>query len=385
MNEQKIREAAWALADWTADIRHALHRVPERGFEEFKTREIIRRTLTDIGIPFSGERTWTIGVIRGAHPGLTIALRADIDALPIQEETGLPFASEHPGMMHACGHDAHAAMLLGAARLLWEMRDSLSGTVRLLFQPAEETVGGAEPMIAAGAMEGVDRVYGIHVASQAPVGQIATRGGATHANTDEFHLHVLGRGGHGAHPRTGVDAIVIAAHIITALQTLITRETEATESAVITVGSIHGGQACNVLCDEVVLYGTLRTLDDRNREQFSRRIEALSRGIAQAMGGDVRVRFDRGYCACINDDAEARRVLDTAARLFGPENTRVLKGPSMGGEDFGFYLREAPGAFFNVGTGSEAPLHNGKFILDDACLPYGVAMHAALACQAGIE
>src|SRR5699024_3049389 len=170
------------LADWTADIRHALHRVPERGFEEFKTREIIRRTLTDIGIPFSGERTWTIGVIRGAHPGLTIALRADIDALPIQEETGLPFASEHPGMMHACGHDAHAAMLLGAARLLWEMRDSLSGTVRLLFQPAEETVGGAEPMIAAGAMEGVDRVYGIHVASQAPVGQIATRGGATHAN-----------------------------------------------------------------------------------------------------------------------------------------------------------------------------------------------------------
>lgn len=379
--DQRIKERAEALAEYTKEVRHALHRMPERGFEEHRTSAFIKAKLDEIGIPHTGERTWIIGTIQGGKPGKTVALRADIDALPIQENTGLPFASETPGMMHACGHDTHAAMLLGAARLLFEMRDELPGAVRLLFQPAEETTGGAEPMIAAGAMDGVDAVYGLHVAAQAPVGRIATRPGPMYAATDELFIDVLGKAGHGAHPISGVDAIAIAAQMITALQTVITRETEATESVVFTVGSIHGGTACNIICDEVKLDCTLRTLTPEMREQMHERIPQMCQGIARAMGGDVRVEIRRGYCACVNDADEAQRVLRVAKRLFGEENTRALRVSSMGAEDFAYYLLEAPGAIFHLGCGGDVSVHNDCFIAEEECFPVGVAMHAAMAFE----
>lgn len=377
--DQRILDAARALYDYTRDARHALHRIPERGFQEFKTHAYLKGRLDAIGIPFTTNRTWIIGTIEGGLPGPTVALRADFDALPIQEQTGLPFASEHPGMMHACGHDAHAAILLGAARLLWEMKAEIPGTVRLLFQPAEEAEGGAEPMIAAGAMDGVAAVYALHVAAQSPTGCIQTRHGAMYAATDELFIDILGKSGHGAHPTSGIDAIAIAGQLIVALQTLVSREVEATESAVITIGSIHGGQVCNILCDEVRMIGTLRTLTDSTRKQLNERIPAFCQGIARTMGGDARVRIRNGYCAAMNHPEEADRVLTVARRLYGEPMTRVLSHSSLGAEDFAYYLQKAPGAIYLLGCGSDYPAHNERFSVDDDCLPVGVAMHAALA------
>lgn len=380
-----ILEKANELLGWTKDIRHQLHRIPERGWEEYKTHALIQKTLDTIGIPHAGERTWVIATIDGGRPGGTVAIRADIDALPIEENTGLPFSSGHPGMMHACGHDTHTAMLLGAAKLLWGLRDEIPGTVRLLFQPAEETTGGAEAMIEAGAMDGVDAVYALHIASQAPAGRVQTKAGPMYAATDEFFIDVLGKRGHGAHPAGGIDAIVIAAQLITALQTLITRETEATDSAVFTVGSIHGGTACNIIAEEVNLDCTLRTLTPQIRAQMHRRIPELCGGIAKAMGGDVRIRVREGYCAAVNDEREAERVLETGARLFGEGNTRRLRVSSMGAEDFAYYLLKAPGAIWHLGGGGDVSVHNERFTVEEDCFSTGVAMHAALAMEYLLE
>lgn len=378
MMDKQIRDGAKAVAEWTKEARHALHRIPERGFAEFKTQACIKGRLDEIGVPYETDYTWVIATIKGGRPGPTVAIRADMDGLPIEEASGVPFASEHPGMMHACGHDAHSAILLGTARLLWSMRDEIPGTVRLLFQPAEETSGGASPMIKAGAMKGVDVVYGLHVAAQAPVGRIATRPGPMYAATDEFTIDVIGRAGHGAHPVSGVDAVMISAQLVTALQTLVSREIEATDSAVFTVGAIHGGTASNIICDNVRMDCTLRTLSPDVREQLRRRIPELCQGIARALNGDVRVGLREGYCACVNDADEAARVLRVAKRLFGEEKTKVLNNSSMGAEDFAFYLLEAPGAIYHLGCGGDAPGHNERFTVDEDCLETGVAMHAAL-------
>jgi amidohydrolase len=378
MHEQDIKQRAAALENYVIEARRALHRIPETGFCEEKTNALLRRYLDEIGVPYTGEKTWLIAEIEGGKSGKTVGIRADIDALPLQEETGLPFASEHPGWMHACGHDMHAAILLGTAKLLWEIREAIPGRVRLFFQPAEETVGGAEPMIAAGAMQGVDAVYALHVASQAPVGQIGCKAGPMYAACDTLHIDILGRKGHGAHPRSGTDAIVIAAQVITALQTLITRELEATESAILTIGAIHGGTAQNILCDEVKMLGTMRTLDMQVRAQMRHRLPALVSGIAEAMGGEARVEIEEGYAPTLNDEVEAARVHKLAGRLFGDEKIKVLRESSMGGEDFGYFTREAPGALYHLGTGSTMPLHNGQFDPDEDCLITGVTLLAAL-------
>ncbi len=378
MNETALREKAQALAGWTADVFHRLHQIPEIGDSEFETSALIKATLDEIGVPYTFENTWVIATIEGATPGKTVAIRADMDALPLEEKTCLPYASAHPGRMHACGHDAHTAILLGTAKLLWDVKGELPGTARLLFQPAEETTGGAARMIAAGAMKGVDAVYGLHVAAQAPTGRIGCKAGPMYAACDELFIDILGKKGHGAHPASGVDAIVIAAQVITALQTLVTRETEATDSVIVTIGSIHGGTTNNILCDEVRLHGTLRTLTPEKREQFLRRIPELCDGIARAMGGGTRINIRNGYCACVNDEKEAGRVLTVAERLFGQENLKVLNCSSMGAEDMAYFLREAPGAMYHLGSGSDAPGHNELFRVDDACLPTGILMHAAL-------
>jgi amidohydrolase len=379
MHEQALKRKAQALESYVIEARRALHRIPETGFAEEKTNALLRRYLDEIGVPYTGEKTWLIAEIEGGKPGKTVGIRADIDGLPLQEETDLPYASDHPGWMHACGHDMHAAILLGTAKLLFEMREEIPGRVRLFFQPAEETVGGAEPMIAAGAMQGVDAVYALHVASQAPVGQIACKAGPMYAACDTLHIDILGRKGHGAHPRSGTDAIIIAGQVLTALQTLITRELEATESAILTIGAIHGGTAQNILCDEVKMLGTMRTLDRRVREQMYHRLPALITGIAEAMGGEARVQIETGYDPTINDETEAARVMRLAGRLFGAAHFKPLRESSMGGEDFGYFLREAPGALYHLGTGSAMPLHNGQFDPEEACMLTGLVMHAALA------
>ncbi|MCI6267113.1 MAG: M20 family metallopeptidase [Clostridiales bacterium] len=385
MDDCELRALVEAQKNWMVDIRRRLHRIPERGFAEVKTQQVIMETLDALGIPYTTERTWVVGVIEGALPGQVVALRADMDALPLEEPEGLPFRSEHPGMMHACGHDAHMTMVLGAAKVLMGMRDRLPGTVKLLFQPAEETDGGAEPMVQRGVMENphVDRVYGLHVQPYLPVGVIETRAGTLNASTDDVELTIHGRSSHGAYPESGADAIVCAAQVITSLQTLVSRNVSPLASAVLSLGMISGGTAGNIICDRVSLRGTLRTANGEIRAMMKRRIAEVASGVAAAMGCTAEVCITSGYAALVNDEAEAGRVMRVGARLLGEKNVVRKAAPSMGGEDFSFFCERVPGAFFHLGCVKKedmpAPLlHSRDFHLDEDCLTVGAMMHVAL-------
>ena len=385
MDDCELRALVEAQKNWMVDIRRRLHRIPERGFAEVKTQQVIMETLDALGIPYTTERTWVVGVIEGALPGQVVALRADMDALPLEEPEGLPFRSEHPGMMHACGHDAHMTMVLGAAKVLMGMRDRLPGTVKLLFQPAEETDGGAEPMVQRGVMENphVDRVYGLHVQPYLPVGVIETRAGTLNASTDDVELTIHGRSSHGAYPESGADAIVCAAQVITSLQTLVSRNVSPLASAVLSLGMISGGTAGNIICDRVSLRGTLRTANGEIRAMMKRRIAEVASGVAAAMGCTAEVCITSGYAALVNDEAEAGRVMRVGARLLGEKNVVRKAAPSMGGEDFSFFCESVPGAFFHLGCVKKedmpAPLlHSRDFHLDEDCLTVGAMMHVAL-------
>lgn len=385
MNDQLLKALVDAEKDWIISLRRKLHRIPENGFQEFKTQRVIMDTLDEIGIPYTTERTWVIGLIEGDHPGETVALRADMDALPLNEPEGCSFRSEHEGMMHACGHDAHVAMVLGAAKVLCSMREHIHGKVKLLFQPAEETDGGAEPMVKAGAMENphVDRVYGLHVMPTLPVGKIETRAGTLNASTDTVKIAIRGKAGHGAYPDLGTDAIVCAAQVITALQTVVSRNVSPLQSAVLTIGLIEGGTAQNIICDEVRMRGTLRTANAELRAMMKQRIAAIAESVAQGMGCEAEVNIIPGYAALVNNDDEAARVKRVAGRLLGTDNVVDKPASSMGGEDFSFFSDCAPGAFFHVGCVNPEwmpapPLHSRDFHIDENCLTIGTLMHVAL-------
>ena len=385
MNDQKLKSLVEAEKEWIITLRRKLHRIPEDGFQEFKTQQLITDVLDEIGIPYTKERTWVIGLIEGCQPGETVALRADMDALPLEEPDECPFRSEHKGMMHACGHDAHVAMALGAAKVLYGLREYIHGNVKLLFQPAEETVGGAEPMVRAGAMEHphVDRVYGIHVMPHLPVGKVETRAGTLNASTDSVKITIRGKAGHGAYPDLGTDAIVCAAQVITALQTVVSRNVSPLQSAVLTIGMIEGGAAQNIICEEVCMRGTLRTANGELRKMMKQRIAAIAKNVALGMGCEAVVEINSGYAALVNHDEEATRVKRVAARLFGEANVVDKPAPSMGGEDFTFFRDCAPGAFFHVGCVNpewmpSPPLHSRDFRIDEDCLAIGTMMHVAL-------
>ena len=385
MDDRQLMELVEAEKDWIIAMRRKLHRIPEGGFQEFKTQRAVMDALDEIGIPYTTERTWVIGLIEGALPGETVAIRADMDALPLQEPEGCPFRSEHDGMMHACGHDAHTAMALGAAKVLYGMRDRLHGRVKLLFQPAEETDGGAEPMVDAGAMENphVDRVYGLHVMPHLPVGQVETRSGTLNASTDTVNITIHGKAGHGAYPEQGTDAIVCAAQVVTALQTLVSRNLSPLQSAVLTIGKIEGGTAQNIICDEVRMLGTLRTANADLRAMMKQRITEVASSVAAAFGCTADVSVDSGYAALVNDCNEAARIRRVATRLFGQDNVIEKAAPSMGGEDFSFFCDCALGAFFHVGCVKPEwmpapPLHSKDFRIDENCLTIGTLMHVAL-------
>ena len=388
MTDERLRQAASSIEPWIIETRRALHRIPEPGFAEFKTQQLIMRTLDALGISYKAERTWVIGLIEGAHDGPTIALRADIDALPVTEPEG-DFSSTHPGFMHACGHDAHTAMLLGAARILSDMKDELHGNVKLLFQPAEESEGGAQPMIAAGALKDPDvfRVYGIHIQPYMPTGMIETRAGALNASTDTLHITVRGKSTHGAYPDHGTDAVLTAAQIISALQTIVSRNISPLESAVVSIGSIHGGTAPNIICGEVQMCGTLRATDAAVRTRLKRRVTELAEHTALAMGCTAQVDIEEGYIPLVNHTMPAERILSVGARLLGEQNVLRKSSPSMGGEDFAYFVEEVPGAFYHVGcllpgATEYTPLHSPSFWLDENCLRIGALMQAALVFDA---
>lgn len=385
MNRELLNRLVNENYNWAVAQRRALHRIPEEGFKEFKTQAYICQTLDELGIPYTTERTWIVALIEGAHPGRTIALRADMDALPVTEPKGFPYCSTHKGWMHACGHDIHMAIQLGAARVLNSIKDQLHGNVKLLFQPAEETEGGGKPMVRAGVLENptVDACYGLHVQSRLPLGTIETRAGTLNASTDEIHLDVYGKGGHAAYPESSVDAIVLTAQIVTALQTLVSRNISPLSSVVLSFGTIHGGTAENVICDHVRLEGTVRTTTPKDRTFALQQIEKVARGVAASMGGSSKLTVIDGYAPLVNHDRETQLVLNLARELYGNVHVIDKDAPSMGGEDFSYFVEETPGAFYHIGcTPADkmpAPsLHNKGFCPDEECIRQGIEMQTAI-------
>ena len=387
--EKTLIQEAQELIPALETIFCTLHEHPELGNEETQTSSLIRRRLEDLGIEYAVMAgTGTAAIIRGGRPGRTIGFRADIDALPITEETGLPYASQTPGVMHACGHDFHTAALLGAAELLQKHRAGLPGSVKLFFQPDEEGDGGAARMIASGCMESphVDAMLCCHVESGIPAGTASVKNGPIAAASNPFAVTVRGRGTHGAKPHLGSDVIAAGAQLVTALQTISSRRTDPTEPVVVTVGSFHSGAAGNVLPEEAVLAGILRTMSGGARERVKEDLRAITAGIAAAMGVEAEVRITESYPCCANDPAVTELVRRAAAEILGPENVLEMGEPSLGADDFGYFANLVPSCYYYIGVGSADgscafPNHNPRFAADPAALP----LAAAVAAQAAAD
>jgi amidohydrolase len=367
------------------ELRRAIHRHPELGFEEHQTAALIERELDALGIEHRRvARTGIVARIAGTTDGPVAGLRADMDALPVGERTGLPYASEIAGKMHACGHDAHTAMLLGAAAVLAGMKASLNGSVVLLFQPAEEGPGGALPMIEAGALDDPrpDAIAMLHVDSRLNVGSIGITPGPVNAAADEFYVSVRGSGGHGGYPHTAIDAIPASAALVLALQNVVARETDPLASAVVTVGTIAGGYRNNVIADEVNLSGTLRAHDPVVRDSLEARLRRIVAGVASAYNVSAEVRLVRGYPPVHNNVTLAH---DFARYVRDESRLQVEEPPAtMGAEDFAYFAQRVPGLLIRLGVRSEVsgavhPGHSPLFRVDEAALPLGVTTLALFA------
>lgn len=389
MNNEAIKEMTQLLMPWLVEVRRDFHAHPELGRREFRTQEKIMQYLSEMGIEHRKiAGTGLVGIIEGGAGGNVVALRADIDALPMQEKNDVPYKSQNEGVMHACGHDAHTTILLGAAKILSGMRDEFCGKVKLFFQPDEEGSGGAEVMVNEGCMENptVDYVLGLHVMAYLQTGQIEIRYGKLNASADSVKIIVHGKSAHGAYPEKGVDTIVAAAHIITALQTLVSRNTSPLNPVVLSLGKISGGTAGNVLAEEVTIGGTLRTLDQETRLYCKSRIEEIAENTAAAFGARAEVRVHFGYQALINNDEIVKIVEETGGELLGENNVLHKEFPSLGAEDFSYFLDKAKGAFYHLGCGNKsknitAMIHNSSFDIDEDCLVVGVQMQAANALK----
>jgi len=369
--------------EWTArllEIRRHLHRYPELSFQEFQTFHYIASCLESWGIPFRqvGE-TGIVAEIAGEKgEGPHIGIRADMDALPIEEKTGLPFASCHPGVMHACGHDGHMAILLGTALHLHRRRTEWAGRVRCIFQPGEEAEGAAQRMIDQGVLQHprVDAMLALHLWPHLPLGTIGVKYGTVTASCDDFSIEIAGKAGHSARPHQCVDAIAISAQVLQALSLLVTKEHNPIDPVVVHVGTIHGGTASNVVADRVVLTGTARTVSNETREMLKQRLSRLAVNTAITFGGTAHVRFTEGHPPVINDDRITRAVEESAAEILGPGSVQVLTEPSMGADDFGAFSQRVPSAYIRLGVGQEGlpvyDLHHPQFQFDDAVIPIGV-------------
>jgi amidohydrolase len=376
------------IADFHADLatwRHEIHAHPETAFEEKRTADFVAARLKEFGIEVHRglAGTGVVGTLKGSRPGSrAIALRADMDALHIHERNGHDYVSQNPGKMHACGHDGHTTMLLGAARYLAETRN-FAGTVHFVFQPAEENEGGGRVMVADGLFDKfpVEAVYGMHNWPGMPVGTFAMRAGPMMASFDIFEITVRGKGTHAALPHLGHDPMIAAAHIVTALQTLVSRNTHPLESAVVSVTQIHGGDTWNVIPDEAVLRGTVRTFKTELQDAIEAGIRRVATGIASALGTSAEVRYERRYPPTVNSEKETEIAAAIAADVVGDANVNRSLLPTMGSEDFAFMLRAKPGCyvFIGNGTGDKAVgLHNPHYDFNDEILPIGASYWARL-------
>jgi amidohydrolase len=369
--------------------RRDLHEHPELGFEEHRTAELVARRLEALGFEVHTGigRTGVVGVLRGTRPGKTIMLRADMDALPIDEENDVPYRSRSAGTMHACGHDGHVAILLGAARVVMSRRDEVAGTVCFLFQPAEEGKGGARAMVEDGVLErfGIERAYGLHLASAHPVGQVGFREGPFYASSDSIEITIEGKGGHGAAPHLSIDPVYVAAQFVVAVQQIVSRQVDPIEPAVVTVGAIHGGTTHNVIPSRVELLGTVRAFDADVRAKMAERIERVLSGVCESSGASYTFEYLWRYPVTSNDAEQTRYARALAERVAGP--AQVAEVPRlMGAEDFSFFAERVPACFFTLGSNggedSAFPHHHARFDIDESALATGVRMMTALALDA---
>ena len=376
MDKTKLSPKVRAIENDLLRWRRYLHAHAELSFEEYETTAYLLQELAKIpGVQVQQPlKTGAAAILKGSHPGRTIAFRADIDALPIEEENALPFCSVHPGVMHACGHDGHAAMQLAAIRLLAEEMADLHGEVRFLFQPAEEKPpGGAVLMREAGVMEGVDELYGLHLSSSYPTGKFGVREGALTSATDRFEAHIIGSEGHSAFPELCVDPVVTAAEVITSLQTIVSRKRQAADPVVISVCEVHGGDVYNVIPQEVMLSGATRTFDEKTRQNLPVLMERIVRGVCEAHGAAYTFDFRKGYASVVNDPLLTRQSGKLIREVFGEEALFDI-GLLMPGEDFSA-LQVCSAFFVELGAGSgdgcSCPHHNRHYLMDEDALAFG--------------
>lgn len=385
MFEQEILEISKRIQPRLVEIRRDIHAHPELGLSETRTAELIAHILSELDIEVSENVgiTGVVGLLKGAKPGNTILLRADMDCLEINELNDVIYKSQTEGLMHACGHDSHTTWLLGTAMILSELRDHIKGNVKFVFQPAEESEGGADRMIKAGVLENpkVDFALGAHVWPILESGKIGLKRGSMMAAPDRFSLNILGKGGHGAEPHNTIDPIAIACQVYMSLQTIVSRKINPIDPAVISVTVFNAGTAHNIIPDRVEMMGTVRSLTPEIRAYVPGAMEKLIKGIVESNGAQYEFDYDPYYPPLINHDAGIDLVAEASANIIGAENTVMLPNPTMGGEDFSYFLEKVPGAFFVVGTKNEDkgiiyPLHNPRFNIDEDILQQAAAVMA---------
>ena len=379
--DDRIDELFLQMVQW----RRHLHKNPELSFREEKTAAFVAGLLEqwEVDVRRNVGGFGIVGKIKGGHSGPTVALRADMDALPIQDLKTCEYRSQVEGVMHACGHDGHTSVLLGLAKVFSEQRQNLAGNVVLLFQPAEEVApGGALPMIQEGALDGVDVIYGVHLWSPFPLGEAYCVSGPMMAGVDDFTIEIVGKGGHGGLPHETVDSIVVGAHLIVNLQTIVSRNMNPVEPAVITIGSIRGGYGFNVIAEKTVIQGTVRTFHEDYRAYIRKRIEQVANETCAMFGANARVDYRHNYPPVVNDENEVRRFFAVAPAVFGPRSVKTCP-LVMAGEDFSYYLQRIPGCFMFVGAGNKdkgisAPHHHPYFDIDEEAMRYSAKLLARM-------
>jgi amidohydrolase len=389
MSNIDFLKKAKAIEEFIISSRRDFHQNPELGYEEYRTSKKIKEFLDSEGIEYyESAKTGICAIIKGKNSNdkKTVALRADIDALPIEEKNICEYTSKNKGKMHACGHDAHTAILMGATKILNSIKDELNGNVKLFFEPAEETTGGARVMIKEGVLENpkVDAVFGLHVEEWLSAGTIGIKKGVVNAASNPFTIKIFGKGGHGAYPHNTVDPIIIASNVIVAIQNIVSREIEPTNPAVVTVGYINGGTAQNIIPGEVKIGGIIRTMTKEDREYVCRRLVEVVEGVTKSMRGTCEIEIEESYPCLYNDDNMVDIIKKGGKDIIGEKNIINLDKPIMGVESFAYFSMERPSAFYFLGCRNEErgiinPTHNASFDIDEECLTVGVAMQVKMA------
>lgn len=378
MNSYNLTEEVIQLKDETIKIRRDIHKNPELGFQEFSTSDLIFNSMQEMGYEVSRvAKTGVVGLIRGNDQSKTIAVRADIDCLPLQELNNVEYKSQNSGKMHACGHDGHTAIALATAKLIKSRQSELKGNVKFIFQPAEEGPGGAEPMIKEGVLENpkVDTIIGLHLWNMLPLGTIGVKGGPLMASADEFTIIIKGRGGHGALPHETVDSVVVMAHVITALQTIVSRNVNPLEPAVVTVGKVEAGSNFNIIAESAKMIGTVRTFSNELRDELEIKVKNIVEHVTKAFGATYEINYVRFYPPTINDENVASLIREAASDVIAKDKI-LTNEVTMGAEDMSYFLNEVPGCYFFLGSansekGLDKPHHSPYFDFDEEALSIG--------------